>query len=149
MFIGGALLILFELLHKEREDAAQDIDQISYGQSFAIGLFQSIAMIPGVSRSAATILGGLLLGVSRRVIVEFSFVLAVITMAAATGLDLLKSAGTFSTDQFNVLAVGFIVSFLVAMVSIKWLLRYIKMHSFIGFGVYRIAAAILFWWLLS
>jgi undecaprenyl-diphosphatase len=145
MLLGGILLIVFELFHHESEDAAKDIDQISYGKSFAIGLFQSLAMVPGVSRSAATILGGLAIGISRKVIVEFSFLLAVVTMAAATGLDLLKSYDTFSLDQSKLLAVAFVTSFAVAILSIKLLLRFIKTHSFIGFGVYRIAAAIAFW----
>lgn len=145
MFVGGALLVAFEIFHKEPEGAAKDIDQISYIQSFAIGLFQSLAMIPGVSRSAATILGGLIVGVSRKVIVEFSFLLAVVTMAAATGLDLLKSYQYFSMDQFEVLAVAFITSFTVAVLSIKLLLQFIKTHSFVGFGIYRMVAAVIFW----
>ncbi|TAK96587.1 undecaprenyl-diphosphate phosphatase [Patescibacteria group bacterium] len=148
MLLGGILLIAFELFHRESPRAAQDIDQISYKQAVAIGFFQCIAMIPGVSRSAATILGGLLVGISRKVIVEFSFLLAVVTMAAATGYDLLKSADAFSTDQFGVLAAGFVTSFLVAMVSIKWLLKYIKLHSFIPFGIYRVLAAVVFWFFL-
>jgi undecaprenyl-diphosphatase len=145
MFLGGVLLVIFEFFHREPEDAAQDINQMSYGKSMAIGLFQSIAMIPGVSRSAATILGGLLIGISRKVIVEFSFLLAVVTMAAATGLDLFKNYQAFSPDQFEVLAVAFVTSFVVAVASIKLLLQFIKNHSFIGFGIYRIAAAIIFW----
>ena len=103
-------------------------------------------MIPGVSRSASTIVGGLLLGLKRRTIVEFSFLLAVPTMAAATGYDLLKNAAQFSLDQAQFLAVGFVTSFVVALISIKFLLRFIQTHTFISFGVYRIALAVL--WVL-
>lgn len=109
-----------------------------------LGLFQAIAIIPGVSRSAATIVGGLSLGIPRQTIVEFSFLLAVPTMLAATGLDLLKNAGAFNLDQLQFLIVGFIVSFIMAIISIRWLLSYIKKHNFTAFGIYRIALVILF-----
>jgi len=124
--------------HREKEDAVAEVSDISFRQALIIGCFQSIAMIPGVSRSAATIVGGLLLGLKRKVIVEFSFLLAVPTMLAATAYDLLKSGSQFSLDQAQFLAVGFITSFVVALLSIKFLLRYIQTHTFIAFGVYRI-----------
>lgn len=148
LFVGGVLLILFEFWHKEKEEAVEDLANISYKQSVLIGIFQSIAMVPGVSRSAATILGGLLIGLKRKTIVEFSFLLAVPTMFAATVFDLWKSAGEFSLDQFDVLVVGFIASFIVALLSIKFLLGFIKNHTFVPFGVYRIIAAIIFWFLI-
>src|SRR3989339_412931 len=148
LFLGGALLIIFELWHKEKETASEDIAKISYAQSFLIGLAQSVAMIPGVSRSAATILGGLALGIKRKVIVEFSFLLAVPTMLAATGLDLIKNADQFSLSQWNFLMAGFIVSFIVALASIKFLLNFIKKRSLIVFGIYRIALALAFWLLI-
>lgn len=145
MFIGGVFLILFELKHKEKADALEEIESIPVRKAVLIGLFQSIAMIPGVSRSAATIVGGLALGLKRKTIVEFSFLLAVPTMLAATALDLLKNANQFSGAQLNVLSIGFILSFLFALLSVKFLLNFIKRHSFIGFGVYRIVLALLFW----
>ncbi len=145
LFLGGLALIVFELFHMESEDAKDTIQSISYPQAIAIGFFQSIAIIPGVSRSAATIVGGLLLGLKRKTIVEFSFLLAVPTMLAATGLDLLKNASSFSSDQFGTLAVGFIASFAVAALSIKFLLGFIRNHDFIPFGAYRILAAGAFW----
>lgn len=144
LFIGGVLLIVFELWHREKEDAIADVGEISWRQALIIGCFQSIAMIPGVSRSAATIVGGLLLGLKRKVIVEFSFLLAAPTMLAATAYDLLKSGSQFSLDQIQFLAAGFVTSFIVALLSIKFLLRYIQTHTFIAFGVYRIALVI-FW----
>lgn len=140
--LGGAALIIFELWHVRRTHQEQPLD---YKRSFFVGLAQSLAIIPGVSRSGATIVGGLLAGINRATIVEFSFLLAVPTMAAATGYDLYKSAGSFSFDQFYILAIGFIVSFMVAMAAIKWLLHYVKHHTFIAFGVYRIIAALLFY----
>lgn len=144
LVLGGLFLIVFEMFHKEKESAHEDISTIPYSKCVAIGLFQSIAIIPGVSRSAATIIGGLLLNLKRTTIVEFSFLLAVPTMLAASVLDMLKSAPSFTADQFGVLTTGFIVSFIVALLSIKFLLNFIKKHTFIPFGVYRIAAALVF-----
>jgi len=145
LFIGGFALILFELWHKEKDDHTDDMEKIPYKKAFLIGLFQSVAMIPGVSRSAATIVGGLAVGLKRRTIVEFSFLLAVPTMFAATCLDLLKSAHDFSASEAGSMAVGFVSAFIVAALSIKFLLKYIQRHSFIAFGVYRIIAALIFW----
>src|SRR3989338_532730 len=109
-----------------------------------IGVFQSISVIPGVSRAAATIIGGLILGLRRKTIVEFSFLLAVPTMGAAVALDLIKSVDTFTSENFLFLVVGFLVSFMVALVSIKFLLGFIKKHNFIPFGIYRIILALFF-----
>ncbi len=148
LLLGGIALIVFELWHREGENAVADVSSISYTQAALIGIFQSIAIIPGVSRSGATIVGGLLLGLKRTLIIEFSFLLAVPTMLAATGLDLLKSGHSFSGTQFVTLGVGFLVTFVVALLSIRWLLSYVRGHSFIPFGVYRIVVAILFFLLI-
>lgn len=149
LFLGGILLIVFEMFYREKADAVDTIPLISYKQSFYIGLFQSIAIIPGVSRSAATIIGGLALGLKRRTIVEFSFFLAIPTMLAATALDMLHSARNFYGQQFFILGVGFLVAFLVATIAVKFLLVFVKRHNFILFGLYRIAAAVLFWLLIK
>lgn len=144
LLLGGVALIVFELLHKEKDDAVSDLASIPYGTSLLIGLFQAVAMIPGVSRSAATIVGGLALGVKRKTIAEFSFLLAVPTMLAATGLDLLKNRNSFSSDQLICLSTGFVLSFVSALIGVKFLLRFIENHTFISFGIYRIALAIAF-----
>jgi undecaprenyl-diphosphatase len=140
---GGLFLIVFEYRHQEKADAVARTEDISYKQAVIIGLFQALAVIPGVSRSASTIIGGLILGLKRKTIVEFSFLLAVPTMAAATGYDLLKSGSQFSLGQVQFLAVGFFMSFIVALISIKFLLRFIQTHTFIPFGIYRIALVVL------
>lgn len=141
LLIGGILLIVFELLHREKDDAREELATMPLKTAFWIGVFQSIAVVPGVSRSAATIIGGLMLGLKRRTIVEFSFLLAVPTMAAAAGLDLLKSAHSFTGSEMSCLGVGFVVSFIVALLSIKFLLHFIKNNNFIPFGIYRIIVA--------
>jgi undecaprenyl-diphosphatase len=148
LLIGGIFLILFELWHREKESASEELSDISYSTSFIIGLCQAVAMIPGVSRSAATIIGGLILGIKRKTIVEFSFLLSVPTMVAATGLDLMKSGGHFSMEEFKFLLIGFISSFIVALLSIKWLIHFIKNHTFISFGIYRIIISLLFWFVI-
>ena len=147
LLIGGIFIIAFEYWYREKEDATSEIREISYKNAVIIGLFQSIAMIPGVSRSASTILGGLWFGLKRKTIVEFTFLLAVPTMLAATGYDLIKSGSQFSFDQIQYLLVGFVTAFVVALLTIKFLLQFIKTHTFIPFGIYRIVLVV-FWFLL-
>lgn len=140
--VGGVALIVFEWLHGEKKDALDGVSPMTYWQAAAIGLFQALAIIPGVSRSAATVIGGMLLGVSRKTMVEFSFLLAAPTLAAAAGYDLLQHARDFSAQQVEILIVGTIVACLVALIAIRGFLHYIKSHTLIGFGWYRIAAAL-------
>jgi undecaprenyl-diphosphatase len=147
--LGGVFLILFELWHREPPGAVGHVDSISYLQAICIGVFQAVAVIPGVSRSGATIVGGLALGLKRETIVEYSFLLAVPTMLAATGLDLFKNASSFTSSESGVLAVGFIASFIVAMASIKFLLAFVRTRTFIPFGIYRLVAAVLFYFLVG
>lgn len=144
LFLGGIVIVVFEKMYQRRPHSPDPAGGITYSQAFLIGVFQSLAVVPGVSRSAATILGGLSLGLPRRTIVEFSFLLAVPTMLAATGYDLIKSAPAFSLNEAGLLSAGFLVSFAVAVVSIKFLLYFIKRFSFELFGYYRIAIALLF-----
>ncbi len=146
LIIGGIILIVFELIYRRRDNsqASDNLDNISYGQCLIIGLFQALAVVPGVSRAAATIIGGLSLGISRRTIVEFSFLLAVPTMLAASSLDLYKNYSSFSHDQLGLLAIGFTVAFFVALGVIKLLISYIRRFDFIPFGVYRIIIGVLF-----
>jgi undecaprenyl-diphosphatase len=139
---GGVALILFERF-PQRDVEEVDFSEITYRKAFLIGLFQAIAIIPGVSRSAATIVGGSLIGISKRTIVEFSFMLAVPTMLAATGLELLKSRAALAGNA-TPLAVGFVVSFITAIIAIKSFLGYLKRHDFSAFGWYRIALAVVY-----
>ncbi len=144
LFLGGLFLVVFERMRRGRADGLEDLKRLPYGKCLGIGLFQSLAMVPGVSRSAATIVGGLILGLKREAIVEFSFLLAVPTMAAATGLDLLKSAGSFSVSQAGTLAIGLLLSFATAVFAIRFLLNYVRRHDFTAFGIYRMAIVLAF-----
>lgn len=143
MGIGGLLLIAFERWYREPADASEDLSRMSYRSAAAIGLAQCVALVPGVSRSATTILAGLALGLSRRAIVEFSFLLAIPTLGAATILDLYKNQDLLSGTSLILLAVGFLVSWAVALVTMRWLLRYVRTHDFTSFGVYRIVVAVI------
>jgi undecaprenyl-diphosphatase len=141
--VGGALLILFEMTRGKQLNALHDsIEDIPYWKAIVIGFAQSLAMIPGVSRSGATIVGGVLLGLSREAIVEFSFLLAIPTMLAATVYDLYKNADQLSLDNGGLIAAGFVSAFLAAYITAPALLRFIKRHSFIPFGIYRIVLAL-------
>jgi len=143
LVIGGIALLLFSRM-KHAPDRETDFREITYGKAFLIGLFQAIAVIPGVSRSAATIVGGSLIGVSKRTIVEFSFMLAVPTMLAASGLELVKNRSALHGNM-SVLAIGFVVSFITAIIAIKSFLGYIKNRDFSLFGWYRIALAVVYY----
>lgn len=143
--LGGLVIVVFELFNRKKEKSGGEIVDITYKQAFLIGLAQTVSVIPGVSRAAATILGGLSLDLGRKAVIEFSFLLAVPTMLAATGYDLLKNAGAFNGGDFGTIAVGFAVSFATAIFSIKFLLNFTKNNNFISFGVYRIILALIFW----
>lgn len=145
--IGGVLIIILELYFTSKwkdESGKKGIKTLTYVESAIIGVAQAIAIIPGVSRSATTIIGGLLLGMSRMAIVEFSFLLAVPTIVAASGYDLLKNMGSFVEGEMGLFVVGFISAFITALLGIKFLLKYIQSRTFIGFGLYRILIVALF-----
>jgi len=145
LFIGGIILILLEKFHQEKNSHTEKIENLSYKNAVIIGLFQSVSMIPGVSRSAATIIGGVLMGLNRKTAVEFSFILAVPTMLAATGLDLVKSNFQFSDYEYSLLGVGFIGAFFTAIIAVKLFISFVQKNTFVHFGVYRIVIALLFW----
>lgn len=167
LLIGGLILILFEKYYYKKnsdnqtsseqvkfdsEKSNQEEIKISYKQAGIIGVFQALAIIPGVSRAAATIIGGLSLGITRKNIVEFSFLLAIPTMLGATGLDLYKNRAilaTLGTNDLIIWLIGFVVSFITAIIGVKFFLKFIQKNSFIPFGWYRIVLGlIILAWLL-
>lgn len=141
LVVGGLLLLAIE--NKPRLSKVNSIQDLSYRLAFFIGIIQCLAMIPGTSRSAATIIGAMLLGTSRVVAAEFSFFLAIPTMVAASGYSLLKMGAAMSFTQLQVLAVGFSVSFLVALLVIAAFMSYISKKTFAPFGYYRIALGLI------
>lgn len=147
LIVGGVVLIVFERF-TEPNEAAADFSEITYRRAVLIGLFQSVAMIPGTSRAAATIVGGSLIGVGKQTIVEFSFMLAVPTMLGASALDLYKSHSALS-GHLATLGVGFVVSFVTAILAIKSFISYIKKKDFAAFGWYRIALAVVYFFVFE
>jgi len=144
LIIGGVVFIIVELLYPKMKHDIKDVDQIPYSKAFLIGVFQSLAMIPGTSRSGATIIGGLLLGLDRKTAAEFSFLLAIPTMFAATGYDIMKNYQHFQVENWLNLMVGFITAFIFALLAVKLFLGFVKRFSFIPFGIYRIIIGIVF-----
>ncbi|MCL9819342.1 undecaprenyl-diphosphate phosphatase [Helicobacter colisuis] len=144
LIVGGIAFIVIEIFYKEKEHHTKEIAEISYKQSFLIGIFQALAMIPGTSRSGATIIGGLLLGCNRKVATEFSFLLALPTMIIASGYSAYKNYAVFNADNLLILAVGFVVAFLSALIAIKLFLGFVARFNFIPFGIYRIILGIAF-----
>ena len=141
LLIGGILLIVLD--RKRKAGKILSVDQMTYKIAFIIGIFQCVAMIPGTSRSAATIIGALILGCSRKLAAEFSFYLAIPTILAASVYSLVKTQLIFSIHDLWILATGFMVSFVVAIGVIKFLMNFIKKHSFVVFGYYRIILGII------
>ena len=144
LMIYGLLVIGVEN-HNERSRrrGMDSLSGLTYRMAFIIGVFQVLSLIPGTSRSGATIVGGILIGCSRTVAAEFSFFLGIPVMFGASLLKILKFGLSFTGTELVVLAIGMIVSFLVSIVSIKFLMGYVKRHDFKAFGVYRIILGIL------
>lgn len=142
LILGGLVLVWSDKAFAHLTAVGRKTSDLSYLDSVKLGLFQSIAMIPGVSRSGATIMGGLTLGLNKREAAEFSFFLAVPTMAAATLYKLLKIYKTIQPEQINVLMVGLVVSFIVAMIAIKGFIGIVTRYGFRGFGYYRIVLGV-------
>ena len=139
----GILFIVIESWNKTRTPKIKDLSDITYKTAFWIGMFQVLSIIPGTSRSGSTIIGALLLGVSRVAAAEFTFFLAVPVMFGLSGLKLLKFGFHFSATELSVLILGMVVAFLVSVVVIKFLMSYIKKHDFKIFGWYRIVLGII------
>jgi undecaprenyl-diphosphatase len=141
-FIAGALIILWaERRQRARPDRVRirSVDELRWADALKIGFAQAFALIPGTSRSGATIIGGMLFGLSRQAATEFSFFLAIPTLFAATGYDLVKNRHLLSGGDLSMIAVGFVVAFVSAFFTIRALLRYVAHHDFVPFAWYRIA----------
>lgn len=144
LIVYGIFFILLEKYnaHRNREFRIQELSGISYMLAFGIGCFQVLSLVPGTSRSGATILGAMILGVNRRDAAEFSFFLAIPVMFGASFLKLVKFGLSFTTNEILILLTGMLVSFVVAVLAIKFLMAYIKEHDFQVFGWYRIVLGI-------
>jgi len=150
MFIvGGIVFLILEYFQKDRIPQTLEVEDVSYKQAALIGLAQVFAVIPGTSRAGSTIVGALVVGLSRRASAEFSFLLALPVLAAASGYDFLKHYKEFSSADFLSLAVGFVVSFIVAYFTMKLFIRFLEKFTFVGFGIYRIVFGVALLYLIS
>lgn len=143
LIVYGVLFIVIEKINKSRKPKVTGIPELSYKTALLIGCFQALSLIPGTSRSGSTILGAMILGVSRVAGAEFSFFLAVPVMFGASLIKLLKFGFTFTGMELAVLAVGTLTSFIVSVIAIKFLIGYVRRHDFSLFGYYRIALGVI------
>jgi undecaprenyl-diphosphatase len=144
LILGGVVLLFIDKKVLQQTTTVAEVADISYKNAFFIGLFQCLSMVPGTSRAAATIIGGVFNGLDRKQAMEFSFLLAVPTMMAAGGYDLLKTDLAFTSEQLSLLAIGFVVAFASAWVAVKLFLTYVSSNGFTAFGWYRIVLGVLF-----
>ena len=142
MFVGGIAILVIERLRPRPR--VSSVDDVSPGVALGIGLAQVLSLVPGTSRSGATIMGGYCLGLTRQAATEFSFFLAIPVMVAATGFDLAQSVGALTAADVQLFAVGFIVAFLTALVVVRAFVAFVARSSFVAFAWYRIAFGILF-----
>ncbi len=140
LLVGGLIILIVE--NKSKTVGTVSLKDLSYKNAFYIGLIQCLSMIPGVSRSGSTIIGGMILGNSRSAATEFSFFLAIPTMFAASAYSLLKYRGILGLNEIIILAAGFFVSFIIAKVCVKFLMNFVQKHDFKIFGYYRILLGI-------
>ncbi|SFV63953.1 Undecaprenyl-diphosphatase [hydrothermal vent metagenome] len=140
MFIvGGIIFLIVEKFYIPNEERLiDDVEKVSYKQALWIGIAQIFALIPGTSRAGSSIIGALLVGLSRKASAEFSFLLAFPVMSAVTGYDLLKHYHEFSSANLENLLIGFVVAFIVAFITIKLFLKFLEKFTFVAFGIYRI-----------
>ncbi len=144
LIVGGIWILLIDRDSTELKNAkVSDIKDLSYKMAFGIGLFQCLALVPGTSRSAMTIIGGLMLGASRVLAAEFSFFMAIPVLGGAALIKVLKNATAFSSEQWLILSVGTLVSFITSYFVIAFLMNFIKKHNFRPFAYYRIVLGII------
>ena len=141
LFIGGLLLLRIESWCKT-DNPVSDPANLSYRTAFLIGMIQCLAIIPGTSRSASTIIGALALGLARPLAAEYSFLLAIPTITAASAYSLLKFHGSLAGEEWIALGIGSAITFLVSLFTVSWLMKFIKTHTFEMFGWYRIILAL-------
>jgi undecaprenyl-diphosphatase len=143
LIVGGILILLIE--RWAPRSVVDDVNQVPTRSAFGVGLAQVLSLIPGTSRSGATIMGGYALGLSRTAATEFSFFLAIPVMFAATGYDLLKSWSLLAAPDLPMFAIGFVVSFVSALIVVRLFLSYVSKHSFRAFAWYRIVLGVIVW----
>ncbi len=150
LIVGGILFLVFEYFHRNQPiTEGKDLSQLSMKEALTIGFFQSLAMVPGTSRSGATLIGGLFMGLNRKSAAEFSFLLAIPTMFIATAYDLFKHRHEMIVDDWSMLIVAFITAFIFAFATVKAFVGFVSRHTFVPFALYRIIVGVIFFYMIS
>jgi undecaprenyl-diphosphatase len=150
LIAGGVVFLIVEYLRRNKGvEEGEDLSELTLKQAFIIGLFQSLSMVPGTSRSGATIIGGLFLGLNRKSAAEFSFLLAIPTMIIATAYDLIKHRDVMVVDDWSMLIVAFVTAFVFAFATVKLFVGFVSRHTFVSFAIYRIVVGLIFFYLIS
>ncbi len=150
LIIGGLVFLAVEYFRRDKAiDSGKGLNELTYKEAFFIGVFQSLSMVPGTSRSGATIIGGLFLGLKRKAAAEFSFLLAIPTMLIATAYDLLKHRHEMVVDDWSMLIIAFITAFIFALATVKLFVSFVSRHTFVPFAIYRIIVGIIFFYFVA
>lgn len=150
LIAGGVVFLLVEYLRRDKAiEDGKDLSELTMKEAFIIGIFQSLSMVPGTSRSGATIIGGLFSGLNRKSAAEFSFLLAIPTMFIATAYDLLKHRSELVVDDWSMLIIAFVTAFIFAFFTVKAFVGFVSRHTFVPFAIYRIIVGVIFFYFVA
>ncbi|MDD2368813.1 MAG: undecaprenyl-diphosphate phosphatase [Sulfuricurvum sp.] len=150
LIAGGIIFLLVEYLRRDKAiEDGKDLSELTMKEAFVIGIFQSLSMVPGTSRSGATIIGGLFSGLNRKSAAEFSFLLAIPTMFIATAYDLFKHRSELVVDDWSMLIIAFVTAFIFAFATVKAFVGFVSRHTFVPFAIYRIIVGIIFFYMVT
>lgn len=150
LIAGGIVFLIIEYFRRDKAiDEGKDLSELTIKEALTIGFFQSISMVPGTSRSGATLIGGLFMGLNRKSAAEFSFLLAIPTMFIATAYDLIKHRHELVVDDWSMLIVAFITAFIFAFATVKAFVGFVSRHTFVPFAIYRIIVGVIFFYFVA
>ncbi|MCI4406727.1 MAG: undecaprenyl-diphosphate phosphatase [Sulfuricurvum sp.] len=150
LIAGGVIFLIIEYFRRDKAiDEGKDLSALTIKEAFTIGFFQSLSMVPGTSRSGATLIGGLFMGLNRKSAAEFSFLLAIPTMFIATAYDLIKHRHELVVDDWSMLIIAFITAFVFAFVTVKAFVGFVSRHTFVPFAIYRIIVGVIFFYFVA
>jgi undecaprenyl-diphosphatase len=150
LIVGGIVFLIIEYFRRDKAiDEGKDLSELTIKEALTIGFFQSLSMVPGTSRSGATLIGGLFMGLNRKSAAEFSFLLAIPTMFIATAYDLIKHRHELVVDDWSMLIVAFITAFIFAFATVKAFVGFVSRHTFVPFAIYRIIVGVIFFYFVA
>lgn len=150
LIAGGVIFLIIEYFRRNKAiNEGKDLSELTIKEAFTIGCFQSLSMVPGTSRSGATLIGGLFMGLNRKSAAEFSFLLAIPTMFIATAYDLIKHRHELVVDDWSMLIIAFITAFVFAFATVKAFVGFVSRHTFVPFAIYRIIVGVIFFYFVA